>query len=164
MRDPADSPEQPPLQAALDDRSPPEGAASQEQVGRRLLIKGLLVGIPAMMTLRSGAALASSSSTHCIRNISPRTGGRCVTGSLNPPPTEPYLFKAETDVAYFNYDISGNGGGAASGSDWCVVYVDSQGVVDNNPGTFFGGTGANTNTDPGPGRFAMTQSCWASFN
>ncbi|MBF0609939.1 MAG: hypothetical protein G8345_06715 [Magnetococcales bacterium] len=166
------------------DPSPtPEETSSQESPGvvrRRLLLKAAVVGIPAVVTLFSGRRAMAISTTDCIQAL-PQTGhgnDRCLTGGTdlghdnfiegsdfqynNPSPGGPdnYLRRPETDTNFFNYDVSGNGAGSASRTDWCIVYVDGAGTVPL--GGTYGGNGVS-NAAPANGYYPMSRSCWGSI-
>jgi hypothetical protein len=68
------------LSRSLEQPAPAESENIQASAGRRRFLKGLGIGLPAVMTLRSGALLAGTSSM-CIHNA-----------NVNPSPPSPPKF------------------------------------------------------------------------
>jgi hypothetical protein len=166
---PQDSPELP-EQKAIDGRSSKPEPSPEDllRARRRKLLKGLATGVPAIITLQSGAALAASTSnSDCVvngggANLTAVGGGvavsRCVApiaGNLN--------WQYETSGgASFTAGFPGGGG------ESCLVYMTPAG--NKQGGTPWGGLnngGGNVNTTAGPNTgatyYAVRASCWASF-
>lgn len=140
---------------------------------RRRLLKGLAAGVPAIVTLKSGAALAATSTTCAINNytvpasgLSGGIGPRCSTAVPTPGTAAAKYKFYEEQSSYFNADISGNanyntGGGTAG--DYCAVYVTNNG--NNATNTTAGGlTNPNAQPDNASGYYLVTISCWTSFH
>lgn len=122
---------------------------------RRRIIKGL-AGVPAVMTLSSGAARAATSSLQCIGNpvaTSTLNNQNLDCKSQNTPLTQsdlnPAIYYDNTGAEAIpsarkvNPAINGT-------NDTCVVFVNADGTGE----TFDGST---------PGTTAVTPSCYTSF-
>lgn len=132
---------------------------------RRKLLKGLAVGVPAIITLKSGAALAANSNPMCVQQggmgsadpISVIGGNRCYA-SAAAAATNSYTFLAVGDPGWVG------GSGPATGAKYCAVYMTAGGTLGtnlNNYGAVSAGTGATAT--PSATYFAVKDSCWSSF-
>ncbi|MBF0610330.1 MAG: hypothetical protein G8345_03875 [Magnetococcales bacterium] len=138
---------------------------------RRQLLKGLIAGLPAVITLQSGAARALSSlnqcylqetnkpSKHCLRNEVPAEYDGA--NFIGPPYGNLTLTKGRFKMLLeSNYgggnDVTGDG----QQDDLCVVYVDGNGSV-AGAGVSYGE--ASANGPPAAGYYAMSVSCWTSL-
>lgn len=141
-----------------------ERAQAERRARRRRLLKGLLAAgaaaSPLVLTLRNGARAAAASSYNCIvHNPAPLNGGRCRDG--NDPGNE-WRHVPETT---FTPPFDLNSDTTIDANDYCIVYVDANGVVAGaNDGCVncYGGNGGPNNA-PAAGFYAMTDSCWSSF-
>lgn len=153
----------------------PNPTPSVERQRRRRLLKALIGGLPAVITLRSGAALAlTTSSGRCYLEVPIAPGMHCATdennfvgageprGNLTPAPNQgKYQMFLESNYAGGD-DVNGDG----DQTDLCVVYVDSN----NNPPTIPGGPNygevappGNTQPNTAAGIYAVSASCWSSM-
>ncbi|MBF0109907.1 MAG: hypothetical protein HQL76_12090 [Magnetococcales bacterium] len=136
-------------------------AAEARLARRRLLLKGLAAGVPAIVTLQSGAALAAqSTSSNCISN----GGGasfneaRCKTATA--AGTNNWKHVIDTDTSTWGV----GGGPCPTTTHYGAVFVDNLGNIATG-GSFGGnGTGAANPTTPASGYYAVRQSCWTSFH
>lgn len=131
--------------------------ADQQQVRRRI-IKGL-AGLPAVMTLSNGAAAATASALECVLdpnkyqpNVTLNTPGGNPTMSCVPNANEvPYLTgqglyqQSDLDAVRRLNEQPGPGQ-----NEYCVIYVDQNGVETGSFQAADGGT-------------AITASCYASI-
>ncbi|MBF0142985.1 MAG: hypothetical protein HQL57_06000 [Magnetococcales bacterium] len=136
---------------------------------RRRLLKGLVAGVPAIITMQSGAiAAAASSKNNCINtgsgfsalaaNSINSSNGNARCGASTP---DSYKYKYQTE-AWFGGDVNGNSTPSEAGVN-CLVYVDAAGTG-AAAGAGAGGYGsASANGDPDTGYYAVTTSCWSSF-
>ncbi|MGN7611724.1 hypothetical protein ACQZV8_06535 [Magnetococcales bacterium HHB-1] len=141
-------------------------AASTDTSMRRKLVKGLIAGIPAVVTLKSGFASAGTSSA-CITstpNASTPTSvsNRCVVGDT----TAATEWKREQESTYFGVDMDASDGDLTASADiYCAVYVDDGGneaSANNGGSNYFGATGSSSG-DPDTNWYAITNTCWSSF-
>jgi hypothetical protein len=168
---PQDSPTQPEQKAPDDGQSvkPTPSPEDLKRARRRKLLKGLAAGVPAIITLQSGAALAGKSigDFSCIAS-SGRTGN--FTGWIA------NITKRCTAVGNIGNDMNwvspddaaiwgaANAGPAGVGAEWCLPYMKAGGtlgVVGTNFGANLGTTGVNA--WPAANFYAVKQSCWTSF-
>ena len=140
---------------------------AKERMRRRRLLKGLVAagsGLPVVMTMKNASATAASSAdSTCHKEFASTPATRC-GATLNPAETPDYYRVAETD-ALFGANVSAGTAGAGATNEYCVVYVDSSGVpASQNAGAanLFGATAGNA--APDTNYYAMTDSCWSSFN
>lgn len=123
---------------------------------RRKLLKGLAAGVPAIITLQSGAALAASSST-CARenNITTQpAGGRCQASD----PGTGLRFVQDNDASW------GTDGPCTNNTEYAAVYVTGGGSY-GSAGNNFGGAAADDAAPAtSPQYYAVTTSCWTSFD
>ncbi|HIJ84463.1 MAG: hypothetical protein HW380_1748 [Magnetococcales bacterium] len=128
-------------------------------VRRRLLLKGIAAGVPAIVTLQSGAALAATSITpQCITPNGPSFAGqpRCLTATA--AGTSVWVYKIDNDTVWGG----GTPDGPCAGGQYGAVYVDNDGAI-NTSSPNYGATNTTTNTQPVAGYYAITKSCWSSF-
>ncbi|MEO5328855.1 MAG: hypothetical protein H7829_11505 [Magnetococcus sp. THC-1_WYH] len=127
-------------------------------VRRRQLLKGIAAGVPAIVTLQSGAALAASSvNPVCITNGPSFAGqNRCLTATA--AGTSAWVYKVDTDATVWS-----GGNGPCTPAKYGAVYVDNGGIYTTS--TPWGGVnGGGTTTDqPAAGYYAITKTCWSSF-
>ncbi|HAT50587.1 MAG: hypothetical protein HQL07_08945 [Nitrospirae bacterium] len=126
-------------------------------VRRRQLLKGIAAGVPAIVTLQSGAALAASSITpQCTINGPDFSAQpRCVTSGV--AATSRWVYKADnaSDPAVWG---AGNDG-PCTAAQYGAVYVDNDGIYTTS--TPWGGT--TVAGQPASGYYAITNTCWSSF-
>lgn len=132
---------------------------------RRRFLRVTASGMPLVVTLLSGRMAAAVSTSDCAARLPAwGAGDRCVEG-VDQSQLSTLHYAQETDVAIFSpaVDLSGNGGGA-NAADWCVIYTDAggniAGAIDGSAG--YGASGT-THGPPDAGFYAMTDSCWSSF-
>lgn len=135
-------------------------------VRRRQLLKGIAAGVPAIVTLQSGAALAASSITpQCtINGPSFASQPRCVTSGV--AATSVWVYKADNTSDPAVWGVGNDG--PCTPAKYGAVYVDNDGVVATanvgGTGYFGGATGTGLATDqPVAGYYAITRTCWSSF-
>lgn len=121
-------------------------------VRRRLLLKGVAAGVPAIITLQSGAALAAASATCVTRGESFGTQVRCKTSE---PTTSNWLHVLDSDAFW-------SGNGPCAPTEWAAVYVSQDGTAQKTGN--YGGNGSPTAApDTANGYYAISKSCWSSF-
>ncbi|MBF0147555.1 MAG: hypothetical protein HQL84_15570 [Magnetococcales bacterium] len=135
-------------------------AAPTQLARRRLLLKGIAAGVPAIVTLQSGAALAAmSTSVNCISNGGGGPGinqPRCQAS--DPTVTSPWKHVIDNDASVW----PGGNGPCATTTNYGIVYVDNSGTIITTAN--FGANGSPTATNPASGYYAIRQSCWTSFH
>jgi hypothetical protein len=178
---PKDSPTQP------EQKTPGPGQSNQPELSpedlklarRRKLLKGLAAGVPAIITLQSGAALATSSNGNAcvIENDGSKftkIGGgamtkRCLTAAAHTTGMNQWVYKKHTitanDIAVWG---TGNTTGPGNANSWCLVYMTSGGSFEGAAPwgadvTAGAGTAAEITAEPAAGFYAVTTSCWTSF-
>ncbi|MBF0132887.1 MAG: hypothetical protein HQL75_09920 [Magnetococcales bacterium] len=129
-------------------------------VRRRQLLKGIAAGVPAIVTLQSGAALAASSITPQCTINGPSFAGqnRCLTATA--AGTSVWVYKVDTDTTVWG---AGGNGPCTNSAHYGAVYVNNDGIYTTT--TPWGGVnGGGTTTDqPAAGYYAITRTCWSSF-
>ncbi|MBF0421608.1 MAG: hypothetical protein HQL73_01300 [Magnetococcales bacterium] len=129
---------------------------------RRLLLKSIAAGVPAVITLQSSlsASAAATSMANCIArdNIQTLTsygGSRCMNSTAAGT-------NSLKTLAYNDSHWSGTG--PCTASQYGVVYVDASGVVPTTAN--YGGNGTPTAAPVSgtSGYYAITKSCWGSFH
>jgi hypothetical protein len=151
------------------------GKAAIQQVEflarRRRILKGLVATVPAIVTLRSGAALANTSiGSTCIAEHSAgqtRTslsGNRCLDGTTTPV-NPGWNYQLES---YISGGADPNLDGDGDGDSYCLLYVNSGGTLATaNQGgggaaNWYGGDTSFTSL-PSADFYAVSTSCWTSF-
>ncbi|MBF0414681.1 MAG: hypothetical protein HQL78_02880 [Magnetococcales bacterium] len=143
--------------------------AQTKLVRRRLILKGLAAGVPAVITLQgaSSAAAAATSSGNCITgsNITSLASygtNRCVSTAV-----------AATSIIqrYNRTDTTVWGSTAAApctaGAPMGAIYTNASGVAATSNaggGANYWGGNAGQNVNPAAGYYAVTKSCWGSFH
>ncbi|MBF0188863.1 MAG: hypothetical protein HQL50_13150 [Magnetococcales bacterium] len=130
-----------------------------ERARRRRLLKGIAAGVPAVMTLQSGSALAGSTTTCVQENGSASSPGtRCVISDT----TGNGDWKRGQESAYFG-GIAFDGDGASDA--YCMIYVNSDGTEATSAAGGAGNYGGDggTTSNPVAGYYAITNTCWSSF-
>ncbi|MBF0381922.1 MAG: hypothetical protein HQL69_12945 [Magnetococcales bacterium] len=161
-----------PEQKAVDgghSEKPDISPEDQHLARRRKLLKGLVAGVPAIITLQSGAALAGTSIARmCLDTSQGRklttmnVGGRC-KGALTGNEEWHYAPLAG------NTGVFGTNNGPGGGASYCLPYMTANGILatQNQPAANRWGalaTGAGTNAGPVSGTYyAVKASCWTSF-
>lgn len=139
-----------------------ETLAGVQQQRRRRLLKGLVsgAGVPVILTLSSGAALAASSNKSCIDTTLTydKDNLRCIANAT----VESVAERREARVGtYFNDTTDNMTGGTGADSDLCLIYHDpSTGAPFVGPtiGNSWGNDGGDAGTN-----IRITESCWNSF-
>ncbi|MBF0454168.1 MAG: hypothetical protein HQL72_05030 [Magnetococcales bacterium] len=147
-----------------------EEPQSRQMARRRRLLKGLAAGVPAIVTLQSGAALAAASSNGaCILAPSNKqtitetaTGTRCAAGTDAFTSAGNWAYQKESAFAGGSADALDNN---ADGDSYCLIYVDSTGTLapQNTPAANRWGADGSATGTPNTSYYAITSSCWASF-
>ncbi|MBF0444520.1 MAG: hypothetical protein HQL68_02960 [Magnetococcales bacterium] len=172
-----DSPKQPEQKASDSGQSEKPDLSPEDQLGarRRKLLKGLLAGVPAIITLQSGAALAGTSVSNaaCIAGAG-MTGNFFAGGGVTKRCTavgnigNDLLWVDPDDAAIWG---AANAGPAGAGTEWCLPYLTAGGSLATSGQPAAGqwganaagiGTGAWPSTAPTK-FYAIKQSCWTSF-
>lgn len=154
-------------QNILDPVAPGEVVQTQAKlVRRRLILKGLAAGVPAIITLQgasSAAAAVTSTGVSCITgngitDLTNYGGARCVTSAV----------AGNSIIQRYNSTSSvwsGSPPCTSGGATYGAIYSDASGVAAtaNAVGSgFFGGVSKTGN--PSGGYYAVTISCWGSFH
>ncbi|MBF0341833.1 MAG: hypothetical protein HQL95_12860 [Magnetococcales bacterium] len=146
------------------------GASGDPVCPRRRLLKSLVTagaGVPVLLTLSSGAALAATSNKNCIDTTLTydENGFRCIA-----PATEDRYVRVKrgTITGATNVTLNSNpagtlgddiSGGTSTVNDMCLVYHTPSGT---NTGSPVYGNGTNNYGRNGT-NVRLTQSCWSSF-
>ncbi|MBF0125967.1 MAG: hypothetical protein HQM02_02040 [Magnetococcales bacterium] len=136
-----------------------------EQHRRRRLLKGLVTtgaGVPLMLTLSSGAALAAASNKNCIDNTLTydKDDYRCIANAASETVPE----RRGLRLAYFG-DTAGVGGddmtinGTAADNDLCLIYHKRSDVADAGAPV----VGVSSTWGKDGTNVRITESCWNSF-
>ncbi|MBF0622777.1 MAG: hypothetical protein HQL54_12720 [Magnetococcales bacterium] len=140
---------------------------------RRRLLKSLAAGAPALLTLKSGAALAQSSNM---------TLAQCITADVdNQNPTyssygntrcwdnadsanNKHVTVPETSALTGSQNMNANAPASdVDTSDYCLLYVDSSGTPASD--TYRGATGTELDNTLNTGSYyVVLDSCWTSFS
>ncbi|MEO5376468.1 MAG: hypothetical protein H7832_01585 [Magnetococcus sp. DMHC-6] len=141
---------------------------------RRRLIKGLVAGMPAVITLANGRLVAAASNyaqnnlLTCLQNrpnIEQTATSRTRCEASNPTNTNKFMYASE--ATHFSADLDGGGT-----NSYCILYYKSGGVApinavealaDDGDGTNFFGAATTADGPPKAGFYAMTHTCWSSF-
>ncbi|MBF0193471.1 MAG: hypothetical protein HQL71_02895 [Magnetococcales bacterium] len=168
-----DSPKLPEQKASGIGQSEKPNLSPEDQLlaRRRKLLKGLVAGVPAIITLQSGAALAGTSIPRACLDTSQgkklttmNVGGRCKTAGAVTGNEEWHYAPPQGNTSVFGVN-SGPGGG----TKYCLPYMTANGILatQNQPAANRWGalaTGGGTDAGPVSGTYyAVKQSCWTSF-
>ena len=160
-----DSPKQPEQKTADSGQSEKPNLSPEDQLlaRRRKLLKGLVAGVPAIITLQSGAALAGTSIPRMCLDTSQgkllttmNVGLRCKAATTG---NEEWHYAPKAG----NTAVFGSNNGPGAGASHCLVYMTTNGVLEKvRP---WGGltSGVGTGAGPKAGYYAVKQSCWTSF-
>ncbi|MBF0283647.1 MAG: hypothetical protein HQL51_04220 [Magnetococcales bacterium] len=136
---------------------------------RRRLLKALAAAAPVVLTLRSGAEAAlRSDATRCITTAGYPTfvgmdGPRCAPDTaLAAINANNYMMVLETSSHFGGGGDDINGNTTTDGDVYCAIYVDSSGLRASAP-NYGGSSGSNSTPDNAGGYYAVTKSCWGSF-
>lgn len=135
--------------------------SEQRLMRRRRILKGMAAGIPAIVTLQSGAALAATSVSTCVKD-GPGTYAdlgnvRCFASD---PTTNSYLFLADNDPVW-----TGSNGPGNTATPYCAVYVQEDGTVATaNAGGAGNFGGLSATGGPNTDYYAIKRSCWTTFH
>ncbi len=144
---------------------------SEDKIRRRKMLKGLMTGLPVIITLKSGAAIAATSlQNSCIADgggnsieaLNNANNDRCINGI-------PDNQKAFVHLSDSNHNWDG-GNGPGTPNQYCAVYMKSDGSLPTE-NEHYGATKAydsNMNRNAAPdinaGYYAVRESCWTSFH
>jgi hypothetical protein len=175
-----DSPKQP-EQKAPDSGQSVKLTPSPEDLKRarrRKLLKGLAAGVPAIITLQSGAVLANQSigDSACIADGGKNGNFTAMVGDFTKRCTT--VNNIGNDMNWASYQDAAVWGAASAGpalgvDKWCLPYMTANGVLATKSQPAAGqwganatGTGVNawpSTNGTGKTMYAVKQSCWTSF-
>ncbi|MBF0447532.1 MAG: hypothetical protein HQL67_04960 [Magnetococcales bacterium] len=147
----ADLPPEPPQQPEVT----PE---NQLRARRRKLLKGLAAGVPAVITLQSGAALAATSLSPCIGTAAhgQPAGGRCQSAD----PGTGLKFLADNNSFWTGSDGPGK---VSTTGNFCAPYLTQNGSKGNAANKWGASGSASGDVGPAANYYSVTDSCWTSF-